>query len=165
VLSPRRLHEESKKLSEMQVCYLPGQTLFFEGDTTREMYILMSGKVEILKNNKRIAIVEGKGSYLGELSTLLGAPRTATVRTISRCEFIVVQGDRVGDFFESSPTLGLKLARILADRLARMNIGYLKLEQRVERLTAKLIEATEKLEKRDQQIEHLVGRIDQIERV
>jgi CRP-like cAMP-binding protein len=91
--------------------------------------------------------VEGEGSYLGELSTLLGIPRTATVKTMSHCKFIIVSGDRVSDFFDCSPVLGFKLAKILADRLAKMNEGYLKLEQRMERLGGKLIETTEKLKK------------------
>jgi CRP-like cAMP-binding protein len=87
----------------------------------------MQGEVEILKNNRRIAITEGKGSYLGELSTLLGIPRTATVKTMSPCRFIIVSGDKVSDFFDRSPVMGLKLAKRLADRLAKMNVGYLKL--------------------------------------
>lgn len=163
--NPKTFYEESRKLREMRVCFLPSETLFSEGDNSREMYILLSGKVEILKNKKRIAIVEGEGSYLGELSTLLGVPRTATVRTMSQCEFIVVNGDKVSDFFDCSPVLGLKLAKILADRLAKMNIGYIKLEQRIDRLTAKLTEATEKLKKRDLQIQQLVSRIEKIKKL
>lgn len=160
---PRKFREESEKLREMQVCIPPNQTVFSEGDNSREMYILLSGKVEILKNDKRIAIVEGEGSYLGELSTLLGVPRTATVKTMSRCEFIVVKGDRVNDFFDCSPALGLKLARMLADRLAKMNVGYVKLEQRRDALSTRLREANEKLKQRDEQIRRLISRIEQIE--
>jgi len=165
VPNPKKFYEESHKLREMRVGFLPDETLFSEGDNSREMYILLSGKVEILKNKKRIATVEGEGSYLGELSTLLGVPRTATVRTMSQCEFIVVNGDKVSDFFDCSPVLGLKLAKILADRLAKMNIGYVRLEQRIDRLTAKLTEATEKLKKRDLQIQQLVSRIQKIKRL
>jgi len=160
----RKIFEENEKLKEMQISVPPNQVLFLEGDTSREMYILMSGKVEILKNNKRIAIVEGEGSYLGELSTLLGVPRTATVKTMSQCKFIIVGGNRVSDFFDCSPTLGLKLAKILADRLAKMNVGYLKLEQRMERLDGKLIEATEKLKKRDNQVRQLINRLEKLEK-
>jgi len=165
LVNSKKLREESLKLKEMQVCFLANQTLFSEGDNSREMYILMSGKVEILKKSKRIAIVEGEGSYLGELSTLLGVPRTATIRTLSQCEFIVVSGDRVNDFFDCSPALGLKLAHILADRLAKMNVGHVKLEQRLDALSAKLREANEKLERRDRQISQLVKRIEQIEQL
>ena len=165
VPNSKKLYEESRKLREMRVCFLPNETLFSEGDNSREMYILLSGKVEILKNKKRIAVVEGEGSYLGELSTLLGVPRTATVRTMSQCEFIVVSGDKVNDFFDCSPVLGLKLANILADRLAKMNIGHIKLDQRIDRLAARLTEATEKLKKRDLQIQQLVSRIEKIKKL
>lgn len=165
MVSARKLYEESSKLKEMQVSVVANHTLFCEGDTSREMYILMAGKVEILKNAKRIAVVEGEGSYLGELSTLLGVPRTATIKTMSQCTFIVVGGDRVNDFFDASPVLGLKLARILADRLAKMNVGYLKLEQKAGRLTSTLIETTNKLKNRDQQVRQLLARIDEIERL
>jgi len=149
LVNSKKLREESLKLKEMQVCFLANQTLFSEGD----------------KKSKRIAIVEGEGSYLGELSTLLGVPRTATIRTLSQCEFIVVSGDRVNDFFDCSPALGLKLAHILADRLAKMNVGHVKLEQRLDALSAKLREANEKLERRDRQISQLVKRIEQIEQL
>lgn len=162
--SLRKAYEESQRLKDMQVSIPSNQIIFNEGDTSREMYILMQGKVEILKNNTRIAIVEGEGSYLGELSTLLGVPRTATVRTMSQCTFIIVGGDKVMDFFDASPVLALKLARILADRLAKMNVGYVKLEQRMERFAGKLTETAEKLKKRDQQIQQLVTRIEQIEK-
>ena len=146
----------------MRACRLPNQILFSEGETSREMYILMSGKVEILKNDRRIAVVEGEGNYLGELSTLLGVPRTATARTMSQCEFIIVAGEKVSDFFDCSPVLGLKLARILADRLVKMNMGHMKLEQKIERLNSKLNETAKKLEKRDRQVQQLISRIEQI---
>jgi CRP-like cAMP-binding protein len=165
VTNARKLYEETSKLKEMQVSIPANHTLFKEGDTSREMYILMAGKVEILKNTKRIAIVEGEGSYLGELSTLLGVPRTATVQTMSQCIFIVVGGDRVNDFFDASPVLGLKLAKILADRLAKMNVGYLKLEQKAARLATTLTDASTKLKHRDKQITQLLARIDKIERL
>jgi CRP-like cAMP-binding protein len=161
--APQEFREESQKLRDMRIGVDPNLVVFSEGENSREMYILLSGKVEILKNNKRIAVVEGEGSYLGELSTLLGVPRTATVKTMSRCEFIVVKGENVNDFFDCSPALGLKLAKILADRLAKMNVGYVKLEQRADALSAKLRDASEKLKMRDQQIRRLVARIEQVE--
>lgn len=159
----KKLYDESEKLRALQISCLPNETLFAEGDRSFEMYILLSGKVEILKNNRRIAIVEEEGSYLGELSTLLEIPRTATVRTLSNCRFVVVNADKVMDFFASSPPLGLKLARMLADRLAKMNIGYVKLEEKADRLAHRLKEAEDKINKRDRQIEQFVARIEKMQ--
>ena len=159
------LYNESEKLKTMQIRFLPNRVLFTEGEHSSEMYILLSGKVEILMDNKRIAVVEEEGGYLGELSTLLGIPRSATVRTMTACTFIVVDGDKVMDFFSSSPPLGLKLARILADRLLKMNIGHVKLEQQITLLMERLKAANEKLDKRDRQIETLVARIERIKKL
>jgi CRP-like cAMP-binding protein len=119
--------------------------------------------VEILKGDKRIAVVEEEGSYLGELSTLLGIPRSATIKTMSSCRFLVVGADKVGDFLASSPGLGLKLAKMLADRLVKMNIEHVRLERRNDLLTERLREANEKVQKRDKQIEQLVARIEKIQ--
>jgi len=158
----KKLYAESEKLREMQVRFHPNKELFCEGELSREMYILLAGKVEILKDNKRIAIIDQKGSYLGELSTLLGVPRTATIRTITSCDFIVVEGEKVGDFFSGSPALGLKLAGILADRLAKMNKEHVRLERKKDLLSGKLVDALKKLKSRDQQIQKLVKRIERI---
>lgn len=156
----KKVLKESGKLREMVMSFPPNQVLFSEGDDSTEMYVLLSGKVEIMKNDTRIALVEENGSYLGELSTLLGVPRTATVRTLSRCECIVVSGDKVEEFFNGSPALALKLAKILADRLAKMNVGYVRLERRVEQMGQRLKEAQDKLKRREQQLQQLVERIE-----
>jgi CRP-like cAMP-binding protein len=161
----KKLYEESKKLKTMQVQFLPDKALFSEGERSLDMYILLSGKVEVLKNNKRIAVVEEEGSYLGELSTLMGIPRTATVKTMTPCRFIVVGGDRAMDFFSSSPLLGLKLARMLADRLVKMNNEHVRLKQRIDFLSIAKEQAEGKLDKRDQQITRLMERIDRIEKL
>ncbi|MBI5116768.1 cyclic nucleotide-binding domain-containing protein [Candidatus Poribacteria bacterium] len=161
----KRLYDESEKLRTLRVSLQPNNVLFSEGDQSLEMYILLSGKVEILKNNRRIAVVEEEGSYLGELSTLLGIPRTATVRTVSLCNFIVVSGERVMDFFTSSPALSLKLARVLAERLVKMNREHVRLEQRIDLLEKGLQEADEKIRARDQQIAQLIARIERIQKL
>ncbi len=158
-----RVYNESEKLKALQVSFLPQQIIFSEGDNSSEMYILLSGKVEIMKDKKRIAIVEEEGSYLGELSTLLGIPRSATVRTMSSCQFLMVSADKVMDFLESSPALGLKLARMLADRLVKMNLGHVQLERKISILVQRLLEANEKIQKRDKQIEQLVARIEKMQ--
>ncbi|UCD57188.1 MAG: cyclic nucleotide-binding domain-containing protein [Candidatus Hydrogenedentota bacterium] len=161
----KKLYDKSEKLRKMQVRFLPNKILFSEGELSFEMYILLSGKVEILKKDKRIAVVEEEGSYLGELSTLLGIPRTATVKTLSSCEFIAVKGDKVIDFFASSPPLGLKLARMLADRLAKMNEENVKLEEKIDLLTRELKEVREKSRKSEREIKRLVKQVEKIGRL
>jgi hypothetical protein len=67
------------------------------------------------------------------------------------------------DFLASSPALGLKLARMLADRLVKMNLEHVRLERTIELLMERLRETNEKVQKRDKQIKHLVARIEKIQ--
>ena len=56
--------------------------IFTAGDTSREMYIIRSGKVKVLlnKNDSLFHLTElGAGHYIGEMSFLTGVPRSATV--------------------------------------------------------------------------------------
>ncbi len=159
----KKLYDESEKLKALQLECAPNEVLFTEGERSFEMYILLSGKVEIQKDGRRIAVVEDQGSYLGELSTLLGAPRTATVKTMSPCKFLVVDSEKVMDFFASSPVLALKLARMLAERLVRMNMEHVKLERKLDLAAQRVKESEEKIKKRDRQIEKLFARIEKIQ--
>ncbi|MCW6037285.1 mechanosensitive ion channel [Spirulina subsalsa FACHB-351] len=66
----------------------PEQVLFKEGDRGDAFYIILSGSVDVVvqKINKHLATL-GEGRFFGELSLLLGIPRTATV--IAKTETIL----------------------------------------------------------------------------
>ncbi len=116
--------EKKQVLKSLERDFLAGQAVFEEGEQTRELYILLSGTVEIRKNDRVIAVVNESDTYLGEMSTLLGTPRTATIMARTDCKFIRVPENKVSDFFAHSPALGIKLAKVLARRLQEMNIKY-----------------------------------------
>lgn len=64
--------------------------LFRAGDTSRNMYIIRSGKVKVFieKEEETIPITElGQGQYVGEMSFLTGVKRSATV--VATCTTIV----------------------------------------------------------------------------
>ena len=65
----------------------PGETVFREGDSGREMFVVLEGEMEILRHSKknheaRVAIL-GPGDWFGEMSILDIMPRSATVRVIA----------------------------------------------------------------------------------
>ena len=116
--------EQRKRLKSLEVCFDEGDIVFAEGDPTRDMYILLEGEVQIQKAGRPIATIRDPDTYLGELSTLLGTPRTATLMATVPCRMIRVPEAKVTDFFAHSPALGIKLARVLANRLQQMNVKY-----------------------------------------
>jgi CRP/FNR family transcriptional regulator, cyclic AMP receptor protein len=65
----------------------PGSVVFNEGDSGREMFVLLEGEIEVLKHSKslretRVALL-GPSDWFGEMSILDVMPRSATVRTLS----------------------------------------------------------------------------------
>lgn len=129
----KQMDDEARRklLQQLRLEVPSGDIVFEEGDTGREMYILVEGTLEIRRGGQVIATVDQKDTYVGETSTLLGVPRTATVAAGTDCVLMRVPQERVLDFFSHSPALALKLARILAERLQGMNDKHQKLLQTI----------------------------------
>jgi len=98
--------------------FAAGETLFTEGDESFDLYILLSGSVRVLKGGRQVAVIDGDGAYFGEISVLLGTPRTATLVAAEESRLLVVPQDHVAEFFGNTPHLALRIARGLAERLA-----------------------------------------------
>jgi NADH dehydrogenase len=57
----------------------PGQEVFHEGDIGERVYILLSGKAEVLRGGTKLATLV-RGDYFGEMALLNMVTRNATVR-------------------------------------------------------------------------------------
>lgn len=99
--------------------FAEGETLFEEGDQGRDLYVLLGGSVRVLKRGHEVAVIDEPGAYFGEMSVLLGTPRTATVVAAEGSRLLVVPQDHVEAFFGDTPRLALRIARGLAERLAK----------------------------------------------
>ncbi len=106
-----------RAILNMQRHFEKGQVLFKEGDSTSDLYILISGSVDVSRNGKVIASISDKGTFIGEMSTLLKTPRTATIRAAEDSMLFVVPEDAVEKFIAESPNIGIKLCQMLARRL------------------------------------------------
>ena len=99
-----------------------GEILLPEGERTGLLYILVHGRVEILKGDVQIEEVTEPGAVFGEISALLDTPHMATVRAITPAR--VVRIERAGQFLCDHPDLATEIARLLAERLTNV-VGYL----------------------------------------
>lgn len=59
--------------------FAAGDVLIHEGERGDDAFLLQSGEVEVFRAERRLATL-GPGSFVGEVSALTGAERTATVR-------------------------------------------------------------------------------------
>jgi serine/threonine protein kinase len=95
------------------------EVLFYEEDRSKEAYLLLKGKLEVLKAGRQIALIEKPGAFVGEMSTLLNLPRTATIRALAPTTVLEIKEDQFGEFLRVAPELAYHLAVQLASHLEK----------------------------------------------
>lgn len=111
--------------------FQPGEVLFHEGSKGEGFYVLRSGSVGVYKQDARVAEIAREGSIFGELSGLLGVPRTSTVKAESACEVLHFACD-LDLLMARNPQLIKVLVRSLAKRLAETTEKLSGLERAAE---------------------------------
>jgi CRP/FNR family transcriptional regulator, cyclic AMP receptor protein len=92
-----------------------GTLILHEGGTTGHLYVLIEGRLEIVKGDTVVAIITEPGAVLGEMAVLLDQPHTATVRAAS--DSAVYEIGDAASFLRDQPAVALLIARLLAQRL------------------------------------------------
>ncbi|TBR60294.1 hypothetical protein B4U84_05280 [Westiellopsis prolifica IICB1] len=80
-------------------------------------YIILSGAVEVFVEsiNKQVA-TRHPGEFIGEMSLLMGTPRTATLRTLEPTVLFVVDRENLQSLLEKQPDLADKISVELSKR-------------------------------------------------
>jgi CRP/FNR family transcriptional regulator, cyclic AMP receptor protein len=92
-----------------------GTLVIHEGDTTGHLYVLIEGRLEVIKGDTVVASITEPGAMLGEMSLLLDQPHTATVRAAS--DSTIYEISDAASFLREQPEVALLIARLLAQRL------------------------------------------------
>ncbi len=104
--------------------FTDGEIIFTEGDTSTEMYVVRTGKVEISKHVAghaiRLAMLD-RGSFFGEMSLLEGLPRSATARAIGNVAALVLRPGSLLLQIRRDPTFAFELLQQLSGRIRDLN--------------------------------------------
>ena len=94
-----------------------GQMICQEGEPGNSFYIILSGSVEIFsrKTEQYIATLN-EGEFFGEMSLLLGIPRSATVRTLEETVLFVVDHKDLQRLLQNHQELADQIAQKLLER-------------------------------------------------
>jgi CRP-like cAMP-binding protein len=92
-----------------------GTLVIHEGGKTGHLFVLLQGKLEVIKGDSIVAVLTEPGAMLGEMSVLLDQPHTATVRAAS--DSTIYEFDDAASFLRDQPQVALLIARLLAQRL------------------------------------------------
>src|SRR3979490_1034388 len=92
-----------------------GTEVVHEGGRTGHLYILIEGRLEVVKGDTVVASIAEPGAVVGEMSVLLDQPHTATVRAAS--DSTIHEFSDGASFLREQPAVALLIARMLAQRL------------------------------------------------
>jgi len=92
-----------------------GTEVLHEGGRTGHLYVLIEGRLDVVKGDTVVATLTEPGAVLGEMSVLLDQPHTATVRAAQ--DSVIYEIDDAASFLRQQPAVALVIARMLAQRL------------------------------------------------
>jgi CRP/FNR family transcriptional regulator, cyclic AMP receptor protein len=97
-----------------------GRVLCREGDRGREFFVLVEGSVDVATKGSRVATL-GAGDFVGEISLLEPAPRTATVTAKTPVRFFVLTPKDFRQMLDENPSVERKVLRALARRVLELS--------------------------------------------
>jgi protease PrsW len=96
----------------------PADVLVREGDPGDEFFLVRSGRVEVLRRGRRLAIL-GPGDFFGEIALLTTVPRTATVRAIEEVSLLTLSREAFAAITEEQRSVRENIEEIVRIRFGR----------------------------------------------
>lgn len=106
---------------EADQIFEPGEVVFCEGEESNDLYYIVAGRLKIVSGSQQIAELTPDDMFLGEMSFLLGNRRSATVVAAERTILVRITKNTFVTGIQRRPHYGIFLARLLAQRLSRLN--------------------------------------------
>jgi CRP/FNR family cyclic AMP-dependent transcriptional regulator len=104
--------------------FADGEVIFSEGDTSSEMYVIRTGRVDISKQvgGHPIGLATlDRGAFFGEMSLLEGLPRSATARASGATQLLVLRPGSLLLQIRRDPTFAFELLQQLSGRIRELN--------------------------------------------
>jgi CRP/FNR family cyclic AMP-dependent transcriptional regulator len=101
--------------------FAPGTTIFHQEDRFDFVLILRSGRVMVVSHTgegyRTVLALRDTGDLIGEMASVDGAPRSASVHAMTPVVALAVSGPRFSAFLRDRPQVTSALQRMLTGRL------------------------------------------------
>jgi len=109
--------------------YAPGSVIIREGDTDGRLFIIIDGRVEVVKNlgtkrRKQLQLL-GPNSYFGEMALLDGSVRSASVVAAAPTRVIYLEHLNLLDEIQKYPRLAVELLQLMVRRIRALEKSML----------------------------------------
>ena len=104
--------------------YEKGSIIFNEGDSGKEMFYVLSGRVCLEKVScqvKKVLAEMEAGQYFGEMAALINTPRMVSARALEDCHLAVIDGNTFSNLVRESRDIGIVMLKEFSRRLKNSN--------------------------------------------
>jgi CRP-like cAMP-binding protein len=102
-----------------QRTYRAGETIVSEGEQAVAFYMVVSGKVEVVKGGAKLAEL-GPSEFFGDMALLDGFPRVATVRAVEDTECLMLTRWDFSAELHGSPDIAIAMLSVLSKRIREL---------------------------------------------
>lgn len=102
--------------------YRPGETIISKGDLGKNLYIILSGVVNVMDQDGISITKLRNGEVFGEMSLISGDPVGATIKVVEPTTVLFIKGQDFLKVLNRFPSLQMYFARLLSRRLAKSNV-------------------------------------------
>jgi CRP/FNR family transcriptional regulator, cyclic AMP receptor protein len=110
--------------------YDVGDVIFEEGSTGRELFVVLEGKIDIVKitgPTKTLIVTLGKGEFFGEMAVIDGSSRSATaIAAAPKTRVMRINHARFVYLVSQQPAFALMIMDALSKRLRASNAVQFK---------------------------------------
>jgi len=116
--------EETMEKKSLGNTYEDGEFITREGESSHCMYVLQSGKVEVLKNKNgkevRLGILED-GDFFGEMALFENEMHSVNIRAIGKVRLLTIDKKTLLRSMKVDPTMAYHLIEKMSRRLRKVN--------------------------------------------
>jgi len=110
----RRLAREADELT-----FAPGDQIVREGSLGETLFVVMEGRAKVTRNGRRVGEVL-PGDFFGELSTIDGGPRTASITAVTPVRVVRLFRRTLRKLLEDEPQLTIKILDGIVRRIRQV---------------------------------------------
>ena len=102
--------------------FAPGDAVISKGEPGRNLYIILSGVVNVVDEDGLSITKLQNGEVFGEMSLISGDPVGATIKVVEPTTVLFIRGQDFLKVLNRFPSLQMYFARLLSRRLAESNV-------------------------------------------
>ena len=118
------IHNEAKFSHEMIETFADGEVIFEEGDIGRDLYIVQSGEIKIVKNvnGQKLELARfKKGDFFGDMALLQSIPRYAGAVAVGETRLLILKPGGFLLKIRRDPTFAFEMLQQLSLRIKVSN--------------------------------------------